>query len=552
MNGIDIKSMKLPDIIDVKSLQLMADLIYSSAGFPIGIIGVDNTIYVAAGWQDICTKFHRVNPECRELCFKSDAFISEHLNDEARFIEYKCLNGLWDMASPIIIDGVHMATLFLGQFFYENDEKDIDSFKERAKKFGFDEAEYLEALAKVPVFTRQKVQSILDYYKLLLKTLVETGDSKYRRLLSDTKLKKTENTFFSLFNAMNEGAALHKIVYGAGGKAENYIIIDINKQYEKIIGLKKEDVAGKTSTEVYKVPVPPYLEEFTSVARDNKTFQFETYFAPMDKYFLISVFSFEADHFATIFFDITANKLAELEREKFIKELESKNAELERFTYTVSHDLKSPLITIKGFLGMLDSDMARGDEKRIKSDIKRIADAADKMAFLLDDLLELSRIGRIINPPKLFPLGELVSEVAELLSSTIAASRASIKTAGELPSVFGDRKRIFEVIQNLVENAIKFKRDDAAPEIEIGAKSSGDSTIVYVRDNGIGIESKYFENVFGLFNKLNTSSAGTGIGLALVKRIAEVHGGKAWVESDGPGHGSVFYFSLPEIKKEEF
>ncbi|HOD42719.1 MAG TPA: ATP-binding protein, partial [Candidatus Wallbacteria bacterium] len=314
---------------------------------------------------------------------------------------------------------------------------------------------------------------------------------------------------------MNEGAALHKIVYGAGGKAENYIIIDINKQYEKIIGLKKEDVAGKTSTEVYKVPVPPYLEEFTSVARDNKTFQFETYFAPMDKYFLISVFSFEADHFATIFFDITANKLAELEREKFIKELESKNAELERFTYTVSHDLKSPLITIKGFLGMLDSDMARGDEKRIKSDIKRIADAADKMAFLLDDLLELSRIGRIINPPKLFPLGELVSEVAELLSSTIAASRASIKTAGELPSVFGDRKRIFEVIQNLVENAIKFKRDDADPEIEIGAKSSGDSTIVYVRDNGIGIESKYFENVFGLFNKLNTSSAGTGIGLAL-------------------------------------
>nr|HPG58135.1 ATP-binding protein [Candidatus Wallbacteria bacterium] len=125
-------------------------------------------------------------------------------------------------------------------------------------------------------------------------------------------------------------------------------------------------------------------------------------------------------------------------------------------------------------------------------------------------------------------------------------------TAGELPSVFGDRKRIFEVIQNLVENAIKFKRDDADPEIEIGAKSSGDSTIVYVRDNGIGIESKYFENVFGLFNKLNTSSAGTGIGLALVKRIAEVHGGKAWVESDGPGHGSVFYFSLPEIKKEEF
>jgi len=455
------------------------------------------------------------------------------------------------MASPIIIDGVNMATLFLGQFFCENDEKDIDSFKERAKTFGFDEAEYLDTLSKVPVFSRQKVQSILDYYKLLLKTLVETGNSKCRRLLADIRLKKTENTFFSLFNAMNEGAALHKIVFGADGEAENHIIIYINQQYEKIIGLKKEDVAGKTATEVYKVDKPPYLKEFSSVAIDNTTFQFETYFAPMNKYFSISVFSFEPDHFATIFFDITANKLAELEREKFIKELESKNAELERFTYTVSHDLKSPLITIKGFLGMLDSDMARGDEKRIKSDIKRIADAADKMAFLLDDLLELSRIGRIINPPKRFSLGELISEVAELLSSTIAANRAAIKTAGELPFIFADRKRIFEIVQNLVENAIKFKRDDADPVIEIGARSSDGLTTVYVKDNGIGIESKYFENVFGLFNKLNTASSGTGIGLALVKRIAEVHGGKAWVESDGPGHGSVFYFSLPEIKTEE-
>ncbi len=546
INIIDRNHLKLPDIIDTGKLQRMADLIHSAAGFPIGLIGVDNTIYVASGWQDICTKFHRVCPESCERCFKSDAYIKDHLNDEARFVEYKCLNGLWDIASPVIIDGRHLATLFFGQFFYSEDEKNIQYFKKQAEKFGFDETKYLAALANVPVFNRAKVEAVLGYYQLLLKTIIETGDSKYQKLAAIEQLKKTELSFLSLFNSMNEGVALHKLVFDDSGKAVDYIITDINPQYEKILGVKREDIVNKKATEAYHVDEAPYLNEFCSVALGGAPYQFETYFAPMKKYFSISVISHEENHFATIFFDITQNRLAEIEREKLIKELENKNAELERFTYTVSHDLKSPLITIKGFLGMLETDMAQNNEPRIKSDIKRIADAADKMSSLLDDLLELSRIGRIINPPSVFSLDGLVKEVKELLNAVIGGCGAELIIDGELPDIYADRRRIFEVIQNLIENAIKFRRSGEKPLINIGAYPPDDGFVkIYVKDNGTGIEKRYFDNIFGLFNKLDSKSSGTGIGLALVRRIIEVHGGKIFVESEGINKGSVFYFTLP-------
>lgn len=545
-----LNDIKLSDVIDTSKLQRMAELLYSAGGIPIGIIGMDNTIYAAAGWQDICAKFHRQNAQCRERCFQSDAYIQSRFGDETGFVEYKCLNGMWDIASPLIIEGRHLATLFLGQFFYEGELKDTEFFKKQAARFGFDETAYLEALERVPFFSRARVRDILEYYDMLIKTLAETGNLQYQRMMALDRLQKTENTFRMLFESLTEGVALHELVTNEAGEAVNYRIIDINPAYEKIVGLKKEAVVGRLATEAYGVDSPPYLKEFTRVAVEGGIFQFETYFPPMRKHFSISVVCYEQNHFATVFFDVTDIKNAAAERERIISELESKNAELERFTYTVSHDLKSPLITIKGFLGMLDGDIARGDETRIKSDIRRIAVAADKMAALLDDLLELSRIGRIINPPSEFPLGALIGEVIEALDAPVKECRADITVDDGLPSAYADRKRVFEVLQNLIENAIKFRKPGAPPRIRIGAAEENGFVKIFVKDDGAGVEPRYFDNIFGLFNKLDSKSEGTGIGLALVKRIAEVHGGKAWVESQGPGKGSVFYFTLPQKKTE--
>jgi signal transduction histidine kinase len=235
----------------------------------------------------------------------------------------------------------------------------------------------------------------------------------------------------------------------------------------------------------------------------------------------------------------------EAERELLIKKLEANNAELERFTYTVSHDLRSPLVTIKGFLGMLAKDIADQHHDRVEKDMGRIASATDKMDALLSDLLELSRIGRIVNPPEEIDLVQLAQDAAENVEALLRDKNITLTIAPDLPTVPGDKVRLREVFQNLIENAAKYTGDQRSPMIEIGSRPQGEKeAVIFVKDNGLGIDPQYHARIFNLFEKLNPTVEGTGIGLALVKRIIEVHGGKIWVESEGVGKGSVFYFTI--------
>jgi len=243
--------------------------------------------------------------------------------------------------------------------------------------------------------------------------------------------------------------------------------------------------------------------------------------------------------------DISQRKWVETEREKLINELEQKNSELERFAYTVSHDLKSPLITIKGFLGFLEQDAASGNVARLKADIQRIASAAEKMQTLLNELLDLTRVGRLTQPHQTIDMVELAREAVELTHGRIQSRGIQVSIQEDLPAVYGDRRRLSEALQNLIDNAAKFMGSQPRPRIEIGAQGcENDKPVFFVRDNGVGIESVHHERIFGLFNKLDADSEGTGIGLALVKRIIEVHGGRIWVESEA-GQGACFFFTLP-------
>jgi len=236
---------------------------------------------------------------------------------------------------------------------------------------------------------------------------------------------------------------------------------------------------------------------------------------------------------------------AETEKERVIRELETKNAELERFSYTVSHDLKSPLITIGGFLGLLEEDARDGNPEKFQKDLRRIREAKDKMHHLLNDLLELSRIGRLMNKSVNIPFSKIVEEAIALVEGRLMFGNIKVNVENDLPIVYGDQPRLVEVLQNLIDNATKFIGDQPNPRIEIGTSQLNTETLFYVRDNGIGIDKQFHEKIFSLFDKLDPNSEGTGVGLALVKRIVEVHGGRIWVESEGKGKGSTFYFTLP-------
>jgi signal transduction histidine kinase len=239
------------------------------------------------------------------------------------------------------------------------------------------------------------------------------------------------------------------------------------------------------------------------------------------------------------------------ERKNLIEELKLKNAELEQFTYTVSHDLKSPLVTINGFLGYLEQDAVSGNLERLKKDTLRIQEAVRKMQRLLNELLELSRIGRMMNAPEIISFDELVHEAVEFVYGRLEERGIAVQVHPNLSTVYGDRPRLVEVLQNLIDNAAKYMGDQSEPRVEIGQRGEENGLpVFFVRDNGIGIPPEYHERVFGLFNKLDARSEGTGVGLALVKRIIEVHGGRIWVESE-PGKGAMFLFTLPSKPKPD-
>ena len=233
------------------------------------------------------------------------------------------------------------------------------------------------------------------------------------------------------------------------------------------------------------------------------------------------------------------------ERKRQERELIEKSIELERFTYTVSHDLKSPLVTIKTFLGYLEQDMAGLDQRRVKQDLTYMHAATDKMGRLLDELLNLASIGRKMNPTERVPFQKLAREAVELVIGRIITSGVEVQVADAAVVLEGDRSRLVEIWQNLVENACKFMGDQPKPRVEIGVEQRGGETVFFVRDNGMGIDPRHQPKVFGLFEKLNPKSEGTGMGLALVKRAVELYQGRIWVESDSPGHGANFLFTLP-------
>jgi PAS domain S-box-containing protein len=329
-----------------------------------------------------------------------------------------------------------------------------------------------------------------------------------------------------------------------------------NQRYCATEGKMAHEIVGKTDWDLH----PPRLAEKyraddRHVMKSGQTIEIVEEHQPLGKEkFYVQVIKaplIDAEGAITgtlgIFWDITEQQRAVQERERLIAELRAKNNELERFTYTVSHDLKAPIITVRGFLGLLEQDALAGDHERMRADMQRIKDATDRMRQLLDELLELSRIGRLMNPTVTVSVAAIVQEALLQVQGRIEAHGVQIEVLPDLPTVQGDRARLVEVLQNLIDNACKFMGDQPEPRITIGQRGidRDGKPIVFVQDNGLGIDPQYHDKVFGLFNKLDPKSDGTGIGLALVKRIVEVHGGRIWVESAGPKHGSTFCFSLP-------
>jgi len=241
--------------------------------------------------------------------------------------------------------------------------------------------------------------------------------------------------------------------------------------------------------------------------------------------------------------EISLRKQTEKECERLALALQAKNAELEKFIHTISHDLKSPLLTITGFADFMEKDAVDGNIERVKSDTQHIQNAVDKINNLLEKLLDISRIGRMDNVPEEVPLETLAREAVDKVSAQIAKAGIRVEVRSDMPVVFVDRNRYLQVMRNLLDNAVRYMGNQPVPYVEVGARKGGEETVCYVKDNGRGIEPCYHDKIFNLCEMRNEKTNTASMGLAIVKRIIELHGGRIWVESGGEGQGSTFCFT---------
>jgi len=542
------ENIDLSDVIDAPALQEMMDDYFTLTGFAFAIVDMKGEVLVKGGWQDICVKFHRAQPESCRFCHESDTSLSSGVAPGV-FKTYRCKNNMWDIATPIMLGDRHVGNIFMGQLMFDDEEPDYELFRAQARRFGYDETAYIAALDRVPRYNRELVNTAMSFCSKLAQVISKSNYNNIvlaqtltERKLAEDALRESESEFRSLAEAMPQ------IVWITRSDGWN---IFFNQQWMDYTGLTLEESYGNG----WIKPFHPDDQQrawdaWQKAVQNNGVYSLECRLRRADgvyKWWLVrGVPVLDAKGTILKWFG-TCTDIDELKHNE--DNLQAKNAELERFTYTVSHDLKSPIITIKGFTGSLEKDLAKGNYERMTKDLKRVSDAADRMNDLLRDLLELSTIGRIIKTPEQVDMNLLAADVLAQLAGPLMNRNLTVAVQPGLPEVLCDRRRMAEVLQNLIENAVNYMGDQAEPRIEFGMREEAGENIFFVQDNGIGIDEKYHRIIFGLFNKLNAESGGTGIGLALVKRIIEVHGGRVWVVSEGEGLGSRFCFTIKGATK---
>ncbi len=282
----------------------------------------------------------------------------------------------------------------------------------------------------------------------------------------------------------------------------------------------------------------PFMMEYRQIAKDGSLVWIH------DEAVLVRDEDGNPLHWQGVQYDITEQKRIEEELEARAEELARSNAELERFAYIASHDLQEPLRMVSSYTQLL----ARRYKGRLDQDadefIEYAVDGANRMQILINDLLVYSRVGtrgKDFTPTDL----SLVLELTRANLQIAIEENGAIVTSDSLPTVVGDRTQLIQLFQNLIGNAIKF-RGERPPEVHLGAERRGKEWLISVRDNGIGLDAEYKERIFVVFQRLHTKEeySGTGIGLAVCKKIVERHGGRVWVESK-PGEGSTFFFTMP-------
>lgn len=406
----------------------------------------------------------------------------------------------------------------------------------------------------------EKIRVMKRELQLNSEELLKSGDILRRQYDELEKVQKElttcEERYSKLFGLMLNGFIIFEPVFDEKDRITDVRFLRVNPAYELQSGFRSSDIIGKTWREVYKFP-NRNLGIYNRILQTGEPRNFETYHSHNSRYYLVNAFKISDRQIGTVVEDITEYKRAikeittlneELERrvEERTKELQGAVNELESFTYTVSHDLKSPLRAVEGYSRIIMEDYGDQLGQEVGEMLQNIRNISRDMIDMVSRLLQYSTTSKAPVDKEKIDTGALVESIFNELLSADPGRNIQLNIETGLPEIFADRVMIRQVIYNILSNAVKFTRYKEEARITVGCTITSEEYVFYFKDNGVGFDTEYSGKLFGIFQRLHTADEfeGSGIGLVTIRKIIQRHGGRVWIEGKA-GLGAEVYFTLP-------
>lgn len=545
------------ELININAVEKIMESIYEAFGIPMGVDGPDGTNKIMIGWQDICTKFHRKYEISCENCKNSIMYLKKHMA-ENEHLEYKCLNNMREIIIPIYISDIHAATIFIGQFFYDDEIIEIEYFRRQAQKFGFDEKEYLEALSKVPVFPRKQVKHMIECLKGLMITLAESGLRQLEYKKSQEELEKSQKYLNAIFNSVNDAILIHD--YDGN-------ILDVNQTAISMFGYGRDEFINMNIKDIISKDSPnPYLTKdellnriakegiLNSATKTNMLIGESIFIGSNNNEFWVESSITIANiggakNAITTVRNISERKQAELALKNEALELERLRTE---FFANISHELRTPLNIILNVIKISCMNLQQENvrKEKIINNMNMGKQNCLRLLRLVNNLIDSTKLDagyfqlNLVNCNVINVIEEIALSVAEYIKSNDL--NLIFDTEIEEKIIACDLDKIERIMLNILSNAIKFTKPGG--NIFVNIFDGEEFITIVVEDTGIGIPEEKLNVIFDRFRQIDKSFTrnyeGSGIGLSLVKSLVEMQGGKITVESKY-GVGTKFYIKLP-------
>jgi PAS domain S-box-containing protein len=563
--GRDFGGQELAEVVDIPAIQSLLEEFSRLTNMVTAILDLKGNVLVATGWQDVCTKFHRVNPQTSRNCLESDLFLARNVKP-GEHVLYKCKNNLWDVVTPLLIGDKHVGNIYSGQFFFEDEAVDVGVFEEIAARHGFDREQYLAAVGRVPRFSRERVESLMDFLAKFstLVSRLSYGNLKLARAIrhqarTEVALRETE----AWFRQLAQQAPVPIAICGLGGGIEY-----LNDRFTAIFGYTRDDIPGVEDWFARAYPDEQYRREAAAnwrgavdrAVRDNIDIERSEYRVSCKDGTVRATVIFGTrigDRLLVLLDDISERKRAEQERASLEQQLQQaqKMEAIGRLAGGVAHDFNNLLTVIKGY-GDLALDQI-GNPETVRESLLQIRNAGQHGADLTRQLLTFSR--KQVLQPCVLDLAEVVREARQMLRRVLSENiELSCGFDEPLGKVKLDRGQVHQVLMNLVMNARDAMPDGGRLEIEVrnvlldsagGGHEpvpAGPYVLLSVCDTGTGMEDEVKRHLFEPFFTTKERGHGTGLGLATVFGVVQQNGGYIQVHSEA-GCGTVFRIYLPRV-----